>query len=96
VNRDWFGLVLDIGSYQQGDPFPQIQESIPLAVNWQLKEEMYLDGIAVKTDVAKILKMILASNYKGFLPIETLGKGDPKVKVAQFLAEIQTALKTLS
>ncbi|OYY22559.1 MAG: hypothetical protein B7Y69_06385 [Sphingobacteriia bacterium 35-40-8] len=96
VNREWFGLVLDIGSYQQGDPFSQIQATIPLAVNWQLKEEMYQDGKAVKTDVAKILKMILSSNYRGFIPIETLGKGDPKQKVAQFLKEIKEALNNLS
>lgn len=96
VNREWFGLVLDIGSYQQGDPFSQIQESIPLAVNWQLKEEMYLDGKVVKTDVAKVLKMILASNYQGFIPIETLGKGDPKQKVTQFLKEIKDALNNQS
>lgn len=96
VNREWFGLVLDIGSYQQGDPFSQIQATIPLAVNWQLKEEMYLDGKAVKTDVTKILKMILASNYRGFIPIETLGKGDPKQKVTQFIKEIKEALNSLS
>lgn len=96
VNREWFGLVLDIGSYQQGDPFPQIQETIPLAVNWQLKEEMYQDGKAIKTDLSKVLKMILASNYRGFIPIETLGKGDPKQKVSQLLKEIKDALKSLS
>ncbi len=96
VNREWFGLVLDIGSYQQGDPFPQIQETIPLAVNWQLKEEMYENGKAVKTDIAKVLKMILASNYTGFIPIETLGKGDPKVKVTKFFAEIRSALNSLT
>lgn len=96
VDREWFGLVLDIGSYQQGDPFPQIKETIPLAVNWQLKEEMYLDGKAVKTDVSKILNLILASNYRGFIPIETLGKGDPKLKVTQFYKEIKEALNKLS
>lgn len=96
VNRAWFGLVLDIGSYQQGDPFPQIQETIPLAVNWQLKEEMYQDGKAIKTDLSKVLKLILASNYRGFIPIETLGKGDPKQKVSQLLKEIKDALKSLS
>jgi sugar phosphate isomerase/epimerase len=96
VNREWFGLVLDIGSYQQGDPFSQIQSTIPLAVNWQLKEEMYLDGKAVKTDVTKVLKMILSSNYRGFIPIETLGKGNPKQKVTQFLKEIREALNNLS
>ncbi len=96
VNREWFGLVLDIGSYQQGNPFTQIEETIPLAVNWQLKEEMYENGKPVKTNIAKVLKMIAASNYRGFIPIETLGKGDPKVKVAQFLTEIRTSLNSLT
>jgi hypothetical protein len=40
--------------------------------------------------------MILASNYSGFIPIETLGKGDPKIKVTQFLLEIRTALNSLT
>ncbi|HQR92339.1 MAG TPA: sugar phosphate isomerase/epimerase family protein [Sediminibacterium sp.] len=96
VNREWFGLVLDIGSYQQGDPFSQIQATIPLAVNWQLKEEMYQDGKAVKTDVAKILKMILSSNYRGFIPIETLGKGDPKQNIAMIINKLKGALNNLS
>jgi hypothetical protein len=65
-------------------------------VNWQLKEAMYVNGIAVKTDLAKVLKMILASNYRGFIPIETLGKGDPKQKVTELLKEIKETLNSLS
>ena len=96
VNRKWFGLVLDIGSYQQGNAYEQINDTIPLAVNWQLKENMYENGEEVKTDLKKVLKMILDSNYRGFVPIETLGKGDPKEKVAKFLLEIRSVLNELS
>jgi sugar phosphate isomerase/epimerase len=92
VNMEWFGLILDIGSYQKGDPYEQIKRTIPYAVNWQLKENMFENGKEVKTDLKKIFKIIKESGYRGYIPIETLGKGDPKEKVAVFLEEVRSAL----
>lgn len=92
VNSDWFGLVLDIGSYQQGDPFQQIADTAPYAVNWQIKENMTVNGVQQKTDLSKVFSLIKASAYRGYLPIETLGTGDPFEKVPVFLAEVRKAL----
>ncbi|MDQ6812244.1 MAG: sugar phosphate isomerase/epimerase [Bacteroidota bacterium] len=92
VNSDWFGLVLDIGSYRTGDPYKQIESTAKYAVNWQLKELMFIDGSEQKTDLKKVIGIIKASGYRGYLPIETLGAGDPKVKVPVFLAEVRAAL----
>ena len=92
VNHEWFGLILDIGSYRKGDPYEQIKRTIPYAVNWQLKENMFVNGQQVKTDLNKVFKIIKDSGYRGFIPIETLGKGDPKEKVAVFLQEVRTVL----
>ncbi len=92
VDSDWFGLVLDIGSYRNDDPYKQIQQTAKYAVNWQLKETMFLDGIEQKTDLQKVIAIIKASGYRGYLPIETLGAGDPKIKVPLFLAEVRAAL----
>lgn len=92
VGSDWFGLVLDIGSYRTGDPYKQIEQTAKYAVNWQLKELMFLDGSEQKTDLRKVLAIIKSSGYRGYLPIETLGAGDPKIKVPLFLAEVREAL----
>lgn len=92
VNSDWFGLVLDIGSYRTGDPFKQIEQTAKYAVNWQLKELMFVDGNEQKTDLKKVISIIRASGYRGYVPIETLGAGDPKTKVPVFLAEVREAL----
>ncbi len=92
VNSDWFGLVLDIGSYRSGDPFKQIEQTAKYAVNWQLKENMYENEAEVKTNLAKVLGIIKASGYPGYVPIETLGAGDPKIKVPLFLAEVRKAI----
>jgi sugar phosphate isomerase/epimerase len=93
VNSDWFGLVLDIGSYRTGDPYKQIENTAKFAVNWQLKELMFIDGSEQKTNLNKVIGIIKASGYRGYVPIETLGAGDPKVKVPVFLAEVRKALK---
>ena len=93
VNSDWFGLILDIGSYRTGDPYQEIEQSIPYAVSWQLKENLYVNEVEQKTDLYKLMKIIQKSGYRGYIPLETLGAGDPKVKVAGFLKEIREAMK---
>ncbi len=91
VNSDWFGLILDIGSFRT-DPYNEIAQTIPYAVNWQLKETVFVNGIEQKTDLNRLMKIISESGYRGYLPIETLGEGDPNVKVPRFLKEVREAL----
>ena len=92
VNSDWFGLILDIGSFRT-DPYKEIAQTIPYAVNWQLKETLFVNGVEQKTDLDRLMKIIKESGYRGYLPIETLGEGDPKVKVPQFLNEVREAMR---
>ncbi|GAB2775644.1 sugar phosphate isomerase/epimerase [Rhabdobacter roseus] len=93
VDSDWLGLNLDIGSLRQGDPYAEIARLAPYAYTWQLKENVYRQGVEEKTDVAKIIQIAREAGYRGYLPIETL-RGDPRVQVPRFLAEVQAALGT--
>lgn len=92
VNSEWFGLILDIGSFRTGDPYREIEQTIPYAVNWQLKENLYVNGVEQKADLDKLMQIIRKSGYRGYIPLETLGAGDPKVKVPRFLKEIREAM----
>ena len=92
VNSDWFGLILDTGGYRSGDPYQQIAESINHAVNWQIKEKIFVNGEEVDTDLKKLVHVIKRSNYRGYLPIETLGEGDPKVKAKKLFTALNSAL----
>ncbi|MCC5935843.1 MAG: sugar phosphate isomerase/epimerase [Lunatimonas sp.] len=89
VDSPWFGLVLDIGSYPQEDTYEGIQKNIRHAVNWQLKENVNQDGKQVPVDLSRLFDIIGGSSYQGYLPIETLGPGDPYQKVRTFLAEVR-------
>jgi sugar phosphate isomerase/epimerase len=93
INSPWFGIILDIGSYRINEPFAEIEKSIRHAVNWQVKEKMFINGKETDTDLNKLINMIKASGYRGYLPIETLGDGDPKIKVKALFEKMQKALQ---
>lgn len=93
VNSEWFGLILDTGSFRQLDAYSEIEKSIAYAVNWQVKEKIWLNGTEVDTDLKRLMKIIKASGYKGYLPIETLGTGDPKIKIPALLTKLKKAMK---
>lgn len=89
INSEWFGIILDIGSLRQNDPYAEIEKLVPYAVSWQLKENVTYGTKATKTDLGKLKAIIDRAGYRGFLPIETLGPGDAKTKVAKFLGEVR-------
>lgn len=92
INSEWLGLVLDTGSYRVLDPYEEIAKSIKHTVNWQIKENIFINGAEKETDMEKLMGIIKSSGYKGYLPIETLGEGDPKIKATSLLAKLQKAM----
>lgn len=92
IDSDWFGLNVDIGSLRQGDPYAEIAKLAPYAYTWQIKENVYRNGKEEKTDLKKIVSILRETGYRGYIPLETLGAGDPKIKITRFLKEVQQAL----
>lgn len=92
INSEWLGLILDTGSYRVLDPYEEIARSIKYTVNWQIKENVFINGEERETDMDKLMGIIKSSGYKGYLPIETLGEGDPKTKITTLLAKLQKAM----
>lgn len=93
VNSEWFGLVMDTGGYRLGDPYKLIEKSIKFAVNWQIKEKIFVNGAEEDANIGKLVEVIKSSGYRGYLPIETLGPGDPKPKILKIYNELVTALQ---
>ena len=92
IKSDWFGLMLDIGSYRTADPYDEIAQTIKYAVTWQVKEKVFMRGKEVDVDPAKLVSLIKASEYRGYLPLETLGEGDAKTKISALIDKFTKAL----
>jgi sugar phosphate isomerase/epimerase len=91
-NSPWLGLVLDTGTFVAPDPYEEIKKATPLAVNWQLKEKLLIDGKQTLMDLPKLCKIIRDSKYKGNVPIETLGLNDPLNEVPVFFKKVSESL----
>ena len=91
VDSEWLGLNLDIGSYRAGDPYAEIERNIERAVTWQIKENVWIDGVETPTDLKRLAGIIRRSAYRGYLPLETLGPGDPYLKVPALLEQAHSS-----
>ncbi|MDB5232709.1 MAG: sugar phosphate isomerase/epimerase [Chitinophagaceae bacterium] len=96
VNSEWFGLVLDTGSFVTNEPYSEIQKAAPYAVNWQVKERLNYNGKNEAMDLEKLFSIITASAYRGYLPIETLTPGDPFIIIPAFLKMVKAALEKVT
>jgi sugar phosphate isomerase/epimerase len=89
VDSPWFADILDIGSLRQGDPYEEIAKLLPYAVSWQIKESVWYGAKETPTDLRRIKAIIDKGGYRGVLPFEALGAGDPRDRVAAFLEQIR-------
>jgi hypothetical protein len=74
------------------EPYSEIEKMAAYAVNWQVKEKLNYQGKEELMDLEKLFRIINASAYRGYLPIETLSAGDPFVIVPVFLKQVRGAL----
>lgn len=92
VDLNWVGLLLDIGSYHTADPYADISQTSKYAISWQLKEKVFIKDSQVDTDYPKIIDIVRKCGYRGFLPLETLGDGDPATKVEALYKKVQVVI----
>jgi sugar phosphate isomerase/epimerase len=99
VNSEWCGPIVDTGYYKTPDPYKDIAQVAPHAVNWQIKEHPLGQESEVRTDLIKLMKIVRASGYRGYLPIETLSKNkgadgyDPFTVVPAFVKQVREAIE---
>jgi sugar phosphate isomerase/epimerase len=96
VDHEWCGALVDTGMYHTTDPYADIAMMVPYAVNWQIKENLRSRVDSPRVDMKKLVKVIRAGGYRGYLPIETLAMGrrnyDPHAAVTGLLSELREAL----
>jgi len=99
VNSEWCGPIVDTGYYKTPDPYKDIAQVAPHAVNWQIKERPFGQDSEIRTDLVKLMTIVRASGYRGYLPIETLSKNkgadgyDPLAVVPVFVKQVREALQ---
>lgn len=98
VNSEWFSVILDVGSLRRHDVYEEIEKLVPYACTWQVKEEVWYGEKAVPIDLPRLKTIIDKVGYRGFLPIEALGRDanvEARIKtVANFVAQVKEVFFT--
>jgi len=88
VDSEWFGLNLDTGNFHGEDPYADLAKVAPYAVTTHLKVQVSPKGKpAQATDFQRIVEILRAVNYRGYLSLEYEAKEDPLTAVPRQLAE---------
>lgn len=96
VNSPWVGINLDTGNFPQ-DPWRQMEICLPHAVNVQVKSEMtHENGQRGPQDWDRVVKLVAASGYKGYLSLEYEAKEPAATAVPRLLGELRTLCRKYS
>jgi sugar phosphate isomerase/epimerase len=96
VDSPWFGAINDTGYYVTPDPYVDMARVVPYTVNWQVKQRLGGKEGTTPMDLKRLIHLMKAGNYRGYVPIETLSQPgkeyDPVAFVPEFLKEVRQAI----
>ena len=96
VDSPWFGAINDTGYYVTPDPYADMARVVPYTVNWQVKQRLGGKEGTTPMDLRRLIRLMKAGGYRGYVPIETLSQPgkeyDPVAFVPQFLKEVRQAI----
>src|SRR5438067_25060 len=96
VDSHWCGAIVDTGYFKTKDPYADMAQAAPFAVNWQIKQSPFGEESDQQTDLVRLIQIVRASGYRGYLPIETLSPKnkvyDPFTVVPAFLKQLREAI----
>ena len=96
VDSPWFGAINDTGYYMTPDPYADMARVVPYTVNWQVKQRLGGKEGTTPMDLKRLIGLMKAGGYRGYVPIETLSQPgkeyDPVAFVPQFLKEVRQVI----
>lgn len=91
VKSPWFGVNLDTGNFHSADPYAELAQIAPYAVNVQVKAEIKRAGAAAEepSDLPLVVKILREANYQGWVALEYEAKEDPWKAIPPLLTRLR-------
>lgn len=93
IDHPNFGVNLDTANFRGEDPYADIAQLAPYAVNVQVKTEIHrAGGKTEEADFGKIVDILLAALYSGYVVIEYEAKEDPMTAIPRYAAKMRNLI----
>ncbi len=90
----WFGVNFDSGNFQTADPYADLEEIAPYAVNAQIKVSVAPDGKKEPANLKRIIDILKAAGYRGYVAFEYEEDEAPLTAVPRYLRLLQDLLNS--
>lgn len=88
-----FGVNLDTGNFHGPDPYRELAEVAPYAVNVQVKTEVRRKGRSKETaDMEKVIRILRDAKYSGYVVLEYNATEDPKTAVPRTIKTLRSLI----
>jgi len=94
VQSPWFGVNLDTGNFRSADPYADMAAVAPYALNVQVKVEVRVGGKAEPSDYKRIVKILRAAGYRGYLALEYEAREDPLSAIPRHVTALREAIQS--
>jgi sugar phosphate isomerase/epimerase len=90
-----FGVNLDTGNFHGEDPYAEIAELAPYAVNVQIKTEIRRKGASAKedADLARLIAILREARYSGYVVLEYEAAEDPLKAIPRHIKSLRSLIE---
>ncbi|MEQ1828208.1 MAG: sugar phosphate isomerase/epimerase family protein [Pirellula sp.] len=93
INSKSIGINFDSGNFRAtDDPYSELEQIAPYAVNAQIKVEMMVNKKKEEADLARIAKILKNAGYSGWVSLEYEAAENPMVAIPKWVQKIKATL----
>lgn len=85
----WFGVNFDGGNFRSADPYADLAQIAPYALNVQIKTDIFRNNQREDTDLERVLAILKSAGYRGYIVLEYESSEDPRTAVPKHLQTLR-------
>ena len=89
----WFGVNFDGGNFRSTDPYADLAQIAPYAINVQIKADIFRGDKREDTDFARVIGILKDAGYRGYVVLEYESAEDPKTGVPRHLDTLRRLIR---
>ncbi|MCH8831067.1 MAG: sugar phosphate isomerase/epimerase [Planctomycetes bacterium] len=91
----WFGVNFDSGNFRSDDPYRDLAQIAPYAINVQIKVAVTRKGKKEPADLKRTLAILDDAGYRGWVALEYEERGDPYKEIPRYVDQLRDLIGSL-
>ena len=84
----WFGINYDSGNFRTDDPYGDLEQIAPYAINAQIKVSVTAKGQKQHADLPRMVNILKAANYRGYVVLE-YEEAKPREEIPEYIKQMR-------